>query len=801
MIDKRTLILGALLHDIGKALLGKDRDGFYNLHIHPNDSNVDKKREELSEKLHFLDRNSFIWHSISYHHEPDQSIYKDFIKKYLQIADFASTIVRSEEERFSSDHRLRIVYPWALIRTIISKVENENYYLKEPIILPELPKNEDILPIGEPPELNTYRKEWYEKYQNMFLKELEEAVKTEDPDIVLAVLYKWLYFYPEDVHSGSINLFSLSFHLKTTAMLADLLYEIDKNKKSVYLVTLDLVGTHKAITTLIKKKKELYTEEEKYLKKINSLSIFVDVLTAIVTRYILSKADSYTTNILYIAGSSSKLVVALEDSKIKEIERFIDELNKELFRKTMGNLFVLADFKKIDLNIPHEINIEFAKELLKKIVDKFVESDPKTITEKKMKLFVKYARALTQSSNEITARDIIESSIQFVNEIVEKFAKEDIGIKIIITDDLSDILNIFSNKNEDEMNICIASYEDLFDNNKSIDILSNLEKLEEYRKIFLFFKSGRLQGVSVDDIEEIKRTKRLGYLKVDGDKVGLLFSKLLNDLEKDIENRFAIDEQGTKIITPLLKLRLSELLLFMFKYVLLRKADEKKEKEGGKYKKAVSIVYNSGDEFFAIGDIESLIEFYNEFLNTKEKLLGNILKTSAAFVYSYYKYPFGFVYEQVKDLPDIVKSEKLKIGNKSLNSLKEYVNLEDGIYFLEEAIIGKEEWKTYHEIIKTIIDDLKESKRDGRFSRTRIANIRAILDKCIYEIKDNEYKSIIYLIYYAFKSEDSREDTSNYEEDTWKRKMIEDIKNNYKEILKYLKIWKCLLDVLSVTRK
>jgi len=781
MVEYRDFIIGALLHDIGKAII----ENGHNLHVYDYEKHQNRA-DRLKEILN-LSENDIIWHSIVYHHFPEKSAYKDYLE-IIKKADQEASELRLEKEARSGEKKIKIIHPWSIISGDIKYIWAYS--------LLDL-KDDKILLTKEDIPLDEYRRMWVDKYQPMFLEELKKALNSKSPDTILAVLYKWLYFFPETSESSNINLLSLAFHLKTTAMLVDLYYKKEKEGKKVYVISIDFVGTHNTILSFLRKKKEFIEEEGGYLRKVNYLSRFIDAFVAYVTRRILSIANSYTTNILYISGSSAKVVVAIDSKQEKLIKEEIEKINKKLFSLTLGNSFILLHFEKVEDNLNGG--------LLKSIVKAaFLNEEVEyKIEEEKIEWLNKLSKDYYEKNVYEVYYDKIKEFLKTIEQILE-------NIKVILLKDLY----------FEEEEPLVVPFEYLLE----IDNYRDKEGLifSPIEKIFIYLESGRLRGTSIEDIEDISRIKKVGFLKIDGDMVGKLFTEIFPYLIPDLIQRLinSVNLRNVDInrnIYSLLILKLSESLSFMFKYKVLliaKRLNDINKKNDNKYYKAISVVYNSGDELLAIGDIELLLEFYKDFLKEKEKLLENLIKTSAAFIYIHYKSPFNFAYQEIKELPDNVKSEKVQYRKiKELNRdlwnisnekekleirykiLDMYKNMEDGILFLKGKILFRNlsEFERKYHLIKKIIDSVKKRY----LHRTRVANIEILLERSIEELDRSKVSSIIYLVYYVTKESESKELLKD---------LIEDIKNNFKlgDIKKTkdsLYYWLSILDyVKSVTR-
>jgi len=793
----RELVLAALLHDIGKTFIDDNR----NLHVY-DEKNDKEKVEKIKKILNELGINNvdLIYYSVLYHHDEEKAKHSPPLR-IIRKADELSSEIRieyeenEEEKRREKNWKIKLVYPFSLFKLNSKKLAYLNNLYGLIDLKEKMKKNPLVEEEDELPTLSDYREEWKSKYQEKFKEELKKALKIRDPDLVLAIFYKYLYFYPETSKNNAINLFSFAFHSKIVAMLTDLLYKIKEENKKIYIVRVEVVGTHQFILSNLKRKRE-YEEEMNYLKRINASSIFIDTLTAIVTKIILKLANSYNTNILFLSGSESKIVVGLDENTKKKIEEIIEKINEKLFELTLGNLYLILDFEEVPSDeekiIENLVNVAFNnEEEIKKI------EEVKILTKIKLLKKSKLDKWDDEKKREYS---------DFLNGLISLFS--DKNVSLILGEDLNDI--IFRHFNQDVKNIIsdlsIIPFELILNNYNLEEII---KVIEEKDKIFIYLRSGRVTGKSFEDFENVKRTNNVCAIKIDGDKVGDLFSKLLKEyLQKDIKNYKNIDENFVEMIKkygPLILLRVSDLLSFMFKYLTLRLAENFTDES----ERFVSVIYNSGDELSAVGDLESIINFYREFLELKEKFLLNILKTSSAIIYTHYKHPFYFVYRSLSENVEIAKKNK-PIQNleeyKRKEDLESYFQLKDSLYFAgAEIVLEGFEKDNFFERIK----ELKEiaNERNG-LGRSRIANMIELINRSIDEIKKKKVRSLIFLIYYIARSKVKK---NNIEEvPKVLRDFLEDIKNNFlitnyeekmKKIENVLKYWMAILGyVYTITR-
>jgi len=315
-------------------------------------------------------------------------------------------------------------------------------------------------------------------------------------------------------------------------------------------------------------------------------------------------------------------------------------------------------------------------------------------------------------------------------------------------------------------------------------------------------RGGRVKGKSIEEFERVERTKTVAAIKIDGDKVGDLFGKLFKDYLMKNSSILNIKKE----YAPLILLRISDILSFMFKYVIIELAGFKTKEES-----LVSIIYNSGDELAAIGDLQSIIEFYKEFLDIKRLLLLDILKTSSTIMYTHYKYPLYFIYRSVSEGVEKAKKNKpyQKLEKYKNNPILEnYLELEDSLYFAGANIVLDNEKK------KTLFNHLEElynmciSSKDG-IPRSRIANMIELLNRSLLELEKKKMKSIIYLVYYIARTRIKKDDKEELPQvfidflyDIKEKVTIAYNTEKLEEIKNTIRYWIAVLDcIYTITRE
>ncbi len=353
------IVLGALLHDIGKIVqraqlnpkekrhqewgaewLGSFPEGLLSKYAdfslyHHRLKKDDPKRDVLS-----IDRGN-------------QGYRKDIWVVYE--ADNLSAGEREEirGKDFNAQLPLTPVF-WKL--RLSEKTRQEYKFQNAPWGYPAIPLSEDIiLPVSEihlsPDDYNNILNGLKEEMYN-----LKEYLNS--PDIMLNILYKFTNFIPsltyfEQDNPESYPDISLYQHLKTTASIANTLYLfLSENQREIneeqicnreepryLLIGGDLSGIQDFIYTVTYKAA---------LKGLRGRSFYLQLLTEHIVAKILQKLGLYRTSIVYKGGGSFYILAHNTVSVKKSVEEIRKGINAWLLKEHNGKLFWAIDW--VDLN-------------------------------------------------------------------------------------------------------------------------------------------------------------------------------------------------------------------------------------------------------------------------------------------------------------------------------------------------------------------------------------------------------------------------------------------------------------------
>ncbi|MEO0097985.1 MAG: type III-A CRISPR-associated protein Cas10/Csm1, partial [candidate division WOR-3 bacterium] len=386
--DQITLILGALLHDIGKFYLGEPlceefKDVKLNGHGHAKwsasfVSNILKKNNQI-----FNDATSLI-DMVLYHGQPGKK--KDYqdqdrdenkiLKAHLiSIADKLSSKERRAEkeeevEKETKEERAeRSQIPLVSVFNEISlglhiRKEEKKAYRLNPLAI----KKEILFPVLNYPN-EKLSSDAYENIRNKLDNEFVE-IKYDDHISILHLLYKYIWASPSATPAAGIEPdISLFDHARTTAAIALCLFKNPKVCTNRYYETLYQALVKDFKIKIGEERGPLGETYQKLLrehlfillaadmfgiqdfiyapanipgtsKRLRGRSFYLLMLSEIIARYIVYHPDinlSYL-NILYCAGGNFQILLPNTEEISSKLEEICQEINNELFVRFKGKI-------------------------------------------------------------------------------------------------------------------------------------------------------------------------------------------------------------------------------------------------------------------------------------------------------------------------------------------------------------------------------------------------------------------------------------------------------------------------------
>lgn len=663
-----------------------------------------KEIEPILNKIPDFTQNAFddiqdnIYRLAAYHHKPNSEL-----QALISLADWWSAgIERRKRLEVEEDDNLSII-KWGNRRnkhiplySIFNKINNGNH--NSAFGLKALSIDEEgFFPSKIEKKEDGISQEKYAALWKQFKEEIEK-LPTDSFDIFSEGLIYLLKKYTWCIPSNTTDMENVSLfeHLKTTAAFADCLYlyeqenpddfvfsnnrlTIKENVKPVILLGGDLSGIQKFIYNIASRKAAV---------SLKGRSFYLQLLIDSIIQRIISHENIKATlsHVVYSSGGKFYMLLPNTDNVKNAIANLKVEVENELWEKHHGQLIVNIDFvpfaynnkeRKIDFeNDKHEtVTNQPIGELWKALADKLVVQKNqkfKTLLNNKFSdLFevqpvnkdAKVCAVTGIESDECVAIDPKEEIKTYVLPIVRKQAELGKTLK-----DADCILTHLYNEESSYLNTRSKSNIAIFSVSNYLFDEKELKKIddEDLRQItsadtcrvrwinntsfldpdikgnnlsygFQFYGGNEQAKNSKNELktfEELADKSYFGVLRMDVDNLGAIFIKGLPDEDK------SFSAYST----------LSFMLEYFFSGYLntIRKRDN--------FINDVNIIYSGGDDVFAVGKWNKLIEFAEAIRRDFKKFVGrNDISISGGIAIVGDKFPIAKAAEMAGDAESAAK--------------------------------------------------------------------------------------------------------------------------------------------------
>ncbi|MFW6308926.1 MAG: type III-A CRISPR-associated protein Cas10/Csm1 [bacterium] len=697
------IYLAALVHDLGKFIgqlqaAGKEE---VNSLLRGTLDNTIFLLKELAQKNEFFARyEEKLLNLLNNLHNPQTPE-----QRILKLAKQLSTFTEDNQDNNNHDNRSENIQLQSIFTKIFpdnNEIEDKYFYNIAPLSLDNIFPQKNIP--DQKSNLETSKKE--------FIDELEK-IKNEEQ--LYYLLQKYLWSFPAQTAADSdISLFD---HVKTTAALTLSLSEqyqageltsgqleqmTEIREKQFLLLSGDLSGIQDFIFNIPTRKAS---------KSLKGRSIYLELITEIVVRYILNSLSLKKANLLYNGGGN--FYILLPYYRSEELDKLRKSISQKILTAHQGDLYLALDYITIS---PAEF-------------DNFSEH------------WQKVGEKLEKKKNRRWSELGLDENYNFVFGPLDNGVREDGFCNVCgISGEKRDITKL----EDTEINICslCASFIELTDKVKTAryfnvkrisqkpveinnyqDIMANFgytvdftERKKEKGKNYLLnetdflaqdcsgFKFGAY-NLPVSGYRQITFTelaeksikngigdKKLGVVKLDIDNLGRIFGEGLR------ENR-----NIARIST------LSRMMsLFFTGYInqIIKDND---------WQQNIYPVFSGGDDTFVVGSWQSIFEFVEKFYNKfKDYTCHNkYLTFSASLGIFRYNYSISRMGETTEELLDHAKTPRKGISTKPVP------------YKNKISVLGEEfNWEEFGRIksLKEILQELVLDKGYGRSLLRKVHN-------------------------------------------------------------------------------
>lgn len=657
--DEKILVLGALLHDIGKFLqrartdLDRDHKEINSFYAHPKWSAgfID---EYIPEKLLKEGSKRIIGNIVISHHNPQILEYKD-CSNILDIVIDSDKISAAEREKREmeekGDPEKEFLFSPFCNVSAGDKV-NKVYYPLLPLI------EEHIAMLYPKPkeEIMQIPKRGYKDIWNQFEEEIKKLNTfdlnfTDYVNSLNYLLFKYLRFMPSAAYVDIPDI-PLYDHLKTSAAIALCKYRTENKNRPYLLIEGDISG----IQNFIFYAQKPMQAAEKSAKRLRGRSFFINLLIDAIVALILDELDLPEMNVLLQSGGHFIILAPNTEENIKKVRLVRKNANKYLYNEYGSILYMaisylqgsdedIKDYSKFREKLGVETEKIKNRKFEELIDELFVKkSEEKVLRESDI--------CVVCGINKKERIEIYEDEYKVCGKCYELF---DLGNKIV---DCGYILRYFGDGGD--FTIVIGDKKISYDfikrsikirgDKPSLYRLNNFDFITEHKSMHGF----RLIGIHVPFIKENNtiRTKtfdeitkpirskehiKLAILKADVDNLGWIFSK---GIKKELRSISRIST-------------MSFLFDLFFSLYVNELAAKKKKKEHGCY-----IIFSGGDDLIVVGRFDEIIKFaknlsksFNEWVSTNSNIT-----ISVGIEIAHYKFPVKRLVEYAGDALEKSKS-------------------------------------------------------------------------------------------------------------------------------------------------
>lgn len=321
---RRAVILGALLHDIGKLIQRAQKNPREQRHTSWGEKWFDKNFSDKLTPMFDIKTKQIVSSAIGNHHEYEE---------YITLADAISAgmeriPLKNEEEGDPFTDRLIS----ALSRISISNKRKEDRYHK--LALLGETNFEEVFP-----ETNKNNpSEDYVGLLDRFNDEVESLNFTRSSPLqvieqIYFLLWKYTWCIPSAAYHNEPDV-SLFDHLKTTAAITACLYDYknEGNEINIDGLTFQLIGGD--ISGIQAYIFEVLTQQGKVAKRLRARSLFIQLLSEIASHKILHAFSLPLCNLIISAGGNFYILVP----NIKDARNRLDKLQTEFDNWTLKEL-------------------------------------------------------------------------------------------------------------------------------------------------------------------------------------------------------------------------------------------------------------------------------------------------------------------------------------------------------------------------------------------------------------------------------------------------------------------------------
>lgn len=752
---KLNLIIGSLLHDIGK------------IHYRNNDGRNHSQSGYDYVKENFPNINKEILDCIIYHHsnlirnakiEDNSPCYFTYFSD--NVAAFMDRRENGEKKEFDRS------VPFQSVFNILND-NNQNKCLQPKVIEKDIDIN---YPISEG---KAFDESFYSKVIGNITNSLNSFELTLNyANSLISILEGNLSYIPSSTQLGEYRDISLFDHVKITTAIACCFYDyfnekgisdykllLNKtkdyyNENAVLLYSLDISGIQDFIYTISSKGA---------LKGLRSRSFYLDMVLENSVDCLLEKLELTRANVLYLGGGHAYLLLPNTDKCKDTLNDFEDKINSYFLTTQKNKLYLASGYCECSPNnLKDEPNGSYRK-IFQTVTNMISLKKSNRYTAEQIKI-------LNNTQSEDNSRECqICKSIDHLNDDnicstcadLQNFSPELLSKENIFFTVLSDKPN--SKKSIElpfNQYLITQSEEELRET-----IKNNKSYIRSYSKNNMFIGknlSSKLwlgdysaQKSFADLVKNSRGIERLGVLRADVDNLGKAFVSGFDN------HSISISRTST----------FSRLMSLFFKYHIngiLKSGEYQIYDLDTNKERNITVVYSGGDDVFIVGGWDDVICFSIDLYQSFNKFTQGSLSISAGIGIFDKNYPISAMARETGRLEDKSKS------NDGKNSISLFD--ENNTYHWNEFIekVMGEKFKTLKDyfadntdhgkaLLYKMLELIRQTEKEGKLNIARFAYLLARLkpDKKADEEKQLKYQKFSSKMYEWIQSEkDSKQLTT-----------------------------------------
>lgn len=335
------VVLGALLHDIGKLVQRAQKNPTIQDHSHWGDEWFQNHVAEKLSPVFGEKEKQIVRSAIANHHQHEE---------YISLADaicagMDRTAIALEEEEIGDPFADRLISIFSKI-SISNNPKNEKYNQLTPL-------GKDQLKEAFPTEEKKTSQKEYSELLNSFEQDIGpsnfELLSTEKIiNFLYFLLWKYCWCLPSATYKTEPDV-PLFDHLKTTAAIAACLYlykqenpskKLTIEGKTFCLVAGDISGIQSYIFDVL-------TQQGKVAKRLRARSLFVQLISEIASHKILHDFHLSLCNLILSAGGNFYVLTPNLKNAPKVVETLQKEFDEWTLSRTNAELSVSLAFKEL----------------------------------------------------------------------------------------------------------------------------------------------------------------------------------------------------------------------------------------------------------------------------------------------------------------------------------------------------------------------------------------------------------------------------------------------------------------------